>query len=315
MILVAGSANLDYVVRASHIPAPGETVLGHDASTFAGGKGANQAVASARAGGAATRMLLALGADSHAIPIEASLRSAGVHMHIVRVAQAPTGTAYICVDDRGENAITVAPGANLHLGANDLPDLHGISHLLLQLETPIATVVAYAQAAQAGGVCVVLNAAPARALPAELLRHVDVLIVNEEELTALAPAPGTLAQRLRDIAIPTVIVTLGARGCCARQQERFLLTPSFTVTPVDTTGAGDTFCGSLCAQLSQGQALPEALRYASAAAALACTQRGAQNSIPARADVDRFLQHAPPPGAEPFAALTSYCGLPDTNGH
>ena len=141
MIFVAGSANLDFVVRATHIPAPGETVLGRAFQTFPGGKGANQAIACARAGGAATHMLLALGADAYAQPLEASLADAGVVQHVIRSDQ-PTGTAFICVSDDAENAITVAPGANASLQAAHLPPLAGFSHLLLQLETPLHTVTA-----------------------------------------------------------------------------------------------------------------------------------------------------------------------------
>ena len=130
MILVAGSANLDFVVRAPHIPAPGETVLGHDFKTYPGGKGANQAVACARAGGAPTHMLLALGLDAFAEPLEASLKASAVETHVVRGSDLPTGTAFICVSDEAENAITVAPGANLALRADHLPALGGFTHLL-----------------------------------------------------------------------------------------------------------------------------------------------------------------------------------------
>ena len=178
MILVAGSANIDFVVRAAHIPAPGETVLGREFKTFPGGKGANQAVACARAGGAPTQMLLALGSDAFAAPIEASLRDAGVALHVVRCIEEPTGTAFICLSDDAENAITVAPGANARLQPRDLPELAGVTHLLLQLETPLDSVTAFACCARAAGVTVVLNAAPAQALPAALLAAVDVLIVN-----------------------------------------------------------------------------------------------------------------------------------------
>src|SRR5260221_3492132 len=149
MILVAGSANLDFVVRAPRIPAPGETVLGRDFQTFPGGKGANQAIASARAGAAPTAMLLALGNDTFAAPLEASLKAAGVRVHIVRSEDEPTGTAFICVADDAQNAITVAPGANNVLRDFHLPPLDGFTHLLLQLETPLATVKAYALAAPA----------------------------------------------------------------------------------------------------------------------------------------------------------------------
>ena len=219
MILVAGSANLDFVVQASHIPAPGETVLGHSLKTYPGGKGANQAVACARAAGAVTHMLLALGADAYAGPLEASLRDAGVQMHIVRTPDQATGTAFICVSDDAENAITVAPGANLALAAAHLPPLRGFSHLLMQLETPVATVTAYAAAARAAGVQVVLNAAPAQALPPELLSRVDVLVVNEGELALVSGCQGTVAECLQHLTVPTVVVTLGRHGCCARTDE------------------------------------------------------------------------------------------------
>ena len=222
MILVAGSANLDFVVRAKHIPAPGETVLGQAFATYPGGKGANQAVAAARAGGSATHMLLALGDDSYAQPLESSLRQAGVEMHVVRAIGMATGTAFICVSDAAENAITVAPGANLALRAAHLPDMAGFSHLLMQLETPLATVTDYARAAHAAGVKVVLNAAPAQALGQDLLGLLDLLIVNQGELTSLA-GPGSIASQLQALAVPVVVVTLGARGCCARSGTDHLL--------------------------------------------------------------------------------------------
>jgi len=293
MILVAGSANLDFVVRAHRIPAPGETVLGREFQTFPGGKGANQAVASARAGGATTHMLLGLGQDPFAGPLEYSLQAAGVQMHVVRSPELSTGTAFICVSDDAENAITVAPGANGGLRPEHLPTLAGFSHLLLQLETPIDTVTAYARAACAQGVTVVLNAAPARNLPAELLSLVDVLIVNEGELAVVAGHDGGIAQCLERISVPTVVVTLGHRGSVARHAGGLLEQGAFPITPVDTTGAGDTFCGSLVAQLSQGQTLQQALRFASAASALACTRAGAQSSIPAFADVQALLSATP----------------------
>lgn len=293
MILVAGSANLDFVVRAERIPAPGETVLGRGFQTFPGGKGANQAVACARAGGAATQMLLALGDDAFAAPIEASLRDAGVRLQVVRVIGEPTGTAFVCLSDNAENAITVAPGANALLRPADLPSLAGVSHLLLQLETPIETVTAHARSARAAGVTVVLNAAPARALPPALLDALDVLIVNEGELAAIVgmavDTHRDLDAALARIDVPCVIVTLGAQGCRARSAGAVVEQPAFAVQAIDTTAAGDTFCGALVAALSQGAALPQALRQASAAAALACTRVGAQASIPTRDEVGAFL--------------------------
>jgi len=289
MILVAGSANLDFVVRASHIPAPGETVLGSEFKTHPGGKGANQALACARAGGAATHMLLALGDDAYALPLENSLKSAGIELHIVRVSDQATGTAFICVAEDGQNAITVAPGANFSLTPADLPLLAGFSHLLLQLEIPLPTVLAYARAARSQGVKVVLNAAPARPLPAELLQILDVLVVNQGELEALAGGPGSLEDCLSRINVPCVVVTLGERGSCARIGDTMISQPAFKVTCVDSTGAGDTFCGALVAALARGEELTQALRQASAAGALTCTQPGAQSSIPTQAEVNRFL--------------------------
>lgn len=309
MILVAGSANLDFVVRAPHIPAPGETVLGHAFATYPGGKGANQAVAAARAAGAVTHMLLALGDDVYAQPLEASLQDAGVHRHVVRIAGCATGTAFICVSDDAENAITVAPGANNALAPQHLPDLAGFSHLLMQLETPLSTVTAYARAARAAGVKVVLNAAPALALDPELLGLIDILIVNQGELSSITARDDGIAQGLQQLQVPVVVVTLGARGCCARIGTDHTVQPAFSVTPVDTTGAGDTYCGVLVAELDLGLDIHHALRRASAASALACTVPGAQSSIPQQAAVTAFLDKQP--GATPaqLSALRSYCGL------
>lgn len=289
-VLVAGSANLDFVVRAPHIPAPGETVLGGEFRTFPGGKGANQAAACARAGGVSTRMLLALGDDAFAAPIERSLRAAGVEMDVRRCAGQATGTAFICVSDDAENAITVASGANAMLQAADLPPLDGIGHLLLQLETPLEAVVAWARAARMAGTRVVLNAAPAQSLPGELLADVDVLIVNEGELAAIAGAGGSTEANLASIDVECVIVTLGERGCLARIGTQTVRQPAFAVEVVDTTGAGDTFCGVLVAALARDASMSVALREASAASALACTRLGAQSSIPSRAEVEALLR-------------------------
>lgn len=309
-------------------------MLGREFRTFPGGKGANQAVAVARAGGVATHMLLALGMDAFAAPIEASLLQAGVVLYPQRLPDVATGTAFICVSDEAENAITVAPGANAflqgqHLHNTAMPPLADFSHLLLQLETPLEAVTTFAQAAQQAGVQVVLNAAPAQRLPARLLADVDVLVVNAGELAivaggldgALQPTP-TIDQQLTQLAAAfprcTVVVTLGAHGCCAQLAQSTagstirLFQSAFAVTPVDTTAAGDTFCGALAAALSQKATLPEALRQASAAAALACTRAGAQASIPALAEVQAFLNCQPLPDAESEAgfAVRRFIGLP-----
>jgi len=306
-VLVAGSANVDFVVRAPLIPAPGETVLGGDLMVTPGGKGANQAVACARAGGVATAMLLALGDDPFAPLIEASLKGAGVALRVVRTTR-PTGAALICVSDEAENAITVAPGANAALAPEDLGDLAGVGVVVLQLETPLPTVAAFARKARAQGVRVILNAAPAQALPADLLALVDVLIVNEAELAILSGRSGTVAQQLRSLKAPCAVATLGARGCCAFADGTYWLQPAFPVAAVDTTGAGDTFCGVLAGALCSGAALPEALRRASAAAALATTRLGAQPSAPSGPEIDALLA-ARVPDDLALRFLAAYCGV------
>jgi ribokinase len=194
------------------------------------------------------------------------------------------------------------------LRAWHLPDLRDISHLLLQLETPMDTVVAWAHAARAAGVQVVLNAAPARELPPGLLATVDALIVNEGELALLSGVRGDVAAGLAKIDVPRVFVTLGARGCCARVDGEILLQPSFAVEAVDTTGAGDTFCGTLVAAFAQDAAPANVLRRACAAAALACTRLGAQSSVPTAREVE--ILYATGREAASRDALAEYCGVP-----
>lgn len=308
-VLVAGSANVDFVVRAPHIPAPGETVLGRDLTMVAGGKGANQAVAAARAGGADTAMLVALGNDVFAPLLETSLAGAGVVLHRIR-SDAPTGAALICVSDNAENAITVAPGANMSLKPGDLPDLAGTNGLLLQLETPLPTVIAYARAAHAHGIMVILNASPAQILPSELIAAIDVLVVNEDELTAIAGPHGSIAEKLVRLDVPCAVATLGAKGACAFADGEFHLQPAVAVTPVDTTAAGDTFCGVLAAALCAGDSLRAALGTACSAAGLAATRMGAQSSIPNRAEVEAVPARAKAETAA-LAGLAAYCGVAD----
>lgn len=289
MILVVGSANLDFVIRTPAIPAPGETVLGQDFRTFPGGKGANQAVACARAGAFPTTMAVALGDDAYAARLESSLQDAGVAPHIARIDRKPTGVAFICVGDDAENTIVVCPGANGELSAAHLPRLDGFTHVLLQLEIPLATVIDVARLAKERGLQVVLNAAPAQTLPDELLSLLDVLIVNEIELQAVSGAAGAIETLLKQVKVPCVVATLGAKGCVARVGERLFTQPGFVVPVVDTTAAGDTFCGVLTASLARRLSFEAALRTATAAAALACTRAGAQPSIPTHEQVLTFL--------------------------
>lgn len=282
-VIVVGSANLDLVYRVHALPAPGETVLATGAAKHPGGKGNNQVIAVARAGAPAT-FLAAIGADADGDLLVAALEQAGVTLLLRRPAT-PTGTALITVDDAAENSIVVNSGAN-----NDLVDLTDdertalatASILLMQLETPLPTVVAAAEAARAAGTTVVLNAAPFRPLPPELLALVDLLIVNEVEAAAVGEEQ--LAQ------VPECVVTLGARGAVVRDRtgaETAVASPK--VDAVDTTGAGDTFCGALVAALDDGLDLVAAARFAVAAAALSVQREGAVSSIPTRTAIDEFL--------------------------
>ena len=267
------------------IPAPGETVLSHGLSIALGGKGQNQAVASARAG-AATAFIGALGDDAFGTSIREGLAADGISTAGLRLADAPTGTALIAVDDSGENTIIVEAGANalLELRAQDAAAIAEADLLVLQLEIPLETVTAAARAARAADTRVLLNAAPIRDLPAELLENVDILVVNEHEGAFLArgAAVETLA--------PVVIVTLGAAGAVAHEHGGEVRVPAPRVSAVDATGAGDTFCGALAALLAEGAELEAALRFAVAAASLSVQKPGAVPSIPSRTEIDAALR-------------------------
>jgi len=303
-LLVAGSANVDFVVKAPRIPSPGETVLGGDLVIHPGGKGANQAVAAARAGAARTSMLAAIGDDDLAGVLKVSLQTAGVDLQLCSSAR-PTGAALITVDADAENAITVAPGANLDLRPDSLPSLDEIGWLVMQLEIPIETVTAFAKQARASDTKVLLNAAPAQTLERDLLSEIDVLVVNEEELGVMVGTAGSIADRLQRSIPKTTIVTLGQRGVCWLSEGEVSLQPAFVVNSVDTTAAGDTFCGVLAAGLSEDLPLPAAIERAAAAAALATTRHGAQSSIPTAVEVDQFLTSA---SQRDRNELSLYCG-------
>jgi ribokinase len=280
-VVVVGSGNLDLVSQVERIPAPGETVLSTGFATHAGGKGNNQATAAARAG-AATTFIGAFGDDDHGARLRASLTADGVHL-LVRTVTEPTGTAMITVSAAGENSIVVNPGANatlLDLAGPERTAVAGADVVLLQLEIPLDTV---ADAARTARGTVVLNAAPARQLPRALLSDVDLLVVNEHEATLLGGADELLA------IVPAVVVTLGADGALIRTYDAEpVRVPGIPVDVVDTTGAGDTFCGALVARLADGVALEPAVRFATAAAALSVQRAGAVPAIPTREEIDDF---------------------------
>ncbi len=291
-VLVVGSVNADLTVRTPRIPAPGETVLGGDAVTSPGGKGANQAVAAARAG-AAVALTGAVGQDAFRDVALRGLHAAGVNLNGLHTLDAPTGLALITVSAQGENAITVASGANAHVTAAHLPgDLSGVTHLLLQQELPPEVTLDAARQARAAGAEVLLNAAPTRPLPAELLSCVTHLIVNEHELAALRPEGGTLERQAASVQArgpQAVTVTLGAQGSLTVTAQGTHRLTAHPVQATDTTGAGDTFCGVLAARLAAGDPLTAALRAAGIAAALSCTRPGAQDAMPDWAEVQAIL--------------------------
>jgi ribokinase len=291
-VAVVGSLNLDLVVRAARLPGPGETVSGDDVFRNPGGKGANQAVAAARLG-RRVAMVGCVGDDAAGRELLESLAGAEVDTERVRVVDGvPSGTAFITVGDDGENQIVVSPGANARLTAADVDDarpaLEAAAVTLLQLEVPLEVVAA--AAATAGG-RVVLNPAPVRDLPGGLLAGVDVLVPNRVELAQLAGArPPSSVEEAAELAgrLPTraVVVTLGADGALVVEDGRVTHVPAVPVRPVDTTAAGDAFCGGLADALAGGASLQEAARRAVRVAAAACLRPGAQASLPTPADLE-----------------------------
>lgn len=282
-VVIVGSGNVDLVSRVERIPEPGETVLSTGFATHAGGKGNNQATAAARAG-APTTFVGAFGDDDNGARLRASLRDSGVRP-LVRVSAEPTGTAMITVAPNGENAIVVNAGANAtltDLTPEERSAIAGADLVLMQLEIPMDTVLAAATIASGR---VVLNAAPAQPLPAELLAKVDLLIVNEHEATLLGGADHLLTL------VPALVVTLGVKGALVRTRDTTTEVPGITVDVVDTTGAGDTFCGALVAALDERRPLDDAVRFASVAAALSVRRAGAVPAIPTREEIDDFHPH------------------------
>ncbi len=296
-VLVFGSANADLVFAVPELPAPGVTVLGEDIRSCPGGKGANQAVAAAR-DGAETAFAGCVGRDGFAAIATSALREAEVDLARLREVEAPTGVATICVDPAGRNQIAVASGANRAARATQVEDaaLHPGVVVLLQMEVPPAEVAALVRRAKARGARVVVNLAPPGDLPAEALGALDLLVVNEHEAAVLAARLGCAADAgaLRGALGVDVAVTLGEAGVEAATAAGPIRQPAFPVTPVDTTGAGDCWCGVLCAGLDRGLGLEAAMRRAAAAAAIACTRPGAAASMPTRAETDA-LANLPPP--------------------
>ena len=297
MVVVFGSINLDLVTRVDRFPAPGETLAGTSFATHAGGKGANQALAAARAG-AKVRMFGAVGRDDFAAPALASLVAGGVDLAGVAGLDAPTGCATILVDRRGENCIAVVAGANALADPAAVPDslLTRDALLVLQQELPAAANASLLERARRRGARTMLNAAPSRALSLDLLRLLDVLVVNESEAAAIAraarwPVKPEAFVHAAVAANPalSVVVTLGAKGAVARDGDAVWRVGAPKIQVTDTTGAGDAFVGCLAAALDRGEDFVAALRMATAAGSLACTGAGAQSALPDRAAIASLL--------------------------
>jgi ribokinase len=291
MVIVFGSINLDLVTRVARFPAPGETIGAESFATHPGGKGANQALAAARAG-AAVRLYGAVGTDAFADTALALLAAGGVDLDGVKRAAASTGSATILVDAHGENCIAVASGANVLADPEAVPDsvLGPGNVLVLQHEIPDQANAALITRARRVGARIVLNAAPARPLSIELLRQVDVLVVNETEAAALATQHGwpataqAFAAAAIAVAAPSfaVVVTLGKEGALAASGTDAIRVRAPGVEVVDTTGAGDAFVGAFAAAIDAHSTLVAALRAAVVAGSLACTGVGAQSALPER---------------------------------
>lgn len=301
-IVVIGSSNTDMIIRTARIPRPGETLLGGEFLTAAGGKGANQAVAAARAGGQVA-FIARIGRDVFGAQSLEGWKKEGIDTRLVgQDRKAPSGVALIFVAADGENSIAVAGGANLGLTPAHIQKgaalIRRASTVLMQLETPLETIVAAAQLAKRAGVRVILNPAPAQKLPAELLQCVSVLTPNETEAELLTGVrirserdAAKAAAALQKAGAQHVIITLGSQGALvAEAGGRVQRVPAFQVTPVDTTAAGDTFNGALAVALGEGLTLVEAARFASAAAALSITRLGAQPSAPKRREIAALLR-------------------------
>jgi ribokinase len=302
-VTVVGSLNMDLVIRSPRIPLPGETIIGSGFHIVPGGKGANQAVAAARLG-AQVSMVGRVGNDAFATPLLDSLAAAGIDSACVaRDPEHATGVALIVVDDAGENSIVVASGANRQLSPLEVEAassaIRAAEVLLLQLEVPLETVIRAARIARAHEVQIVLNPAPARTVPTELLSLVDVLVPNEHEAALMAgrsvddwTRAEAATRSLLSSGAGTVILTLGDRGALLARGQTMERFPAFDVEPVDTTAAGDAFMAGFAVALAEGRALAEAVHWGNAAGALATTKLGAQPSLPTRQALEHLIRSA-----------------------
>ncbi|MBW7888070.1 MAG: ribokinase [Bacteroidetes bacterium] len=299
-VTVIGSYNTDFIIQSKRIPAIGETVIGGKFSQGSGGKGANQAVAASRAGGKVS-FISRIGADVHGDDGLQRLTEELINTHyVVRDANSPTGVAFILVDERGENSIVVASGANAQLHVTDIEngktEIQSSKVLLVQLESPLEPIAKAMQFAREHGITVILNPAPAQALNKTILSSVDIITPNKieaEMITGIKVVDEASLQRICkkffEFGITYVLITLGSQGVFFGSTHSMELIPAYKVQTIDSTGAGDVFNGSLAAFLSEGMVIENAVQHAIAAAAISITRLGAQHSAPHRAEIEKFI--------------------------
>ncbi|MFF5178928.1 ribokinase [Micromonospora sp. NPDC000316] len=289
-VVVVGSANMDLVAMAPSLPRPGETMLGTDFVMVPGGKGANQAIAAVRAG-ASCVFLGAIGSDAFGVTLRARITAAGVDTDQLRVAYGTSGVAVVMVNAQGENAIVVTPGANdalVDLTEEELATVRAADVLVTQLEIPVQTVTTAALVARAAGTRVILNAAPARDLPPELLAAVDLLVVNEGEAQAFTGRGREDPRALLDL-VPRAVLTLGGDGAWYVDRDGTEVhVPAVAVDVVDSTAAGDAFTAALAVGWGEGRDVVDAVRWASAAGAACVRKLGASVALPRRAEIDEL---------------------------
>ncbi len=297
-IVVIGSCNTDLVIRVDHFPKPGETIIGHDFMTNQGGKGANQAVAIARLGGE-TSFVARVGDDSFGKQSVSLLEAEGIDVSHISVSEGvATGVALIPVDRKGENSIIVSSGANALLSVEDVKAakdlIEDAAIVLMQLETPIETLTCAASLAHKAGAKVILNPAPfpKEPLPRELLSCLDLITPNETEASMMSgiqvvdeASADKAIRAIQQLGVSNVIITAGGKGAYTLIDGKLVCLPASRAQVVDTTAAGDTFCGALCVALSEGLALPDCIRFAHRAAAISVSRLGAWRSIPHRDEI------------------------------
>lgn len=299
-ILVIGSSNLDLIVKMDHFPAVGETLEGETFMQALGGKGANQAIAASRSG-SEVKFITSLGNDIYGKNILKNLNEQGINMsECLMNENVPTGTAMIWVDNNGENSIVIIPGANIMLTPDYISEIEdeieNADIIMLQMEIPFETVKTICKIASQRGKKVMLNVAPARKLDSTILKSVHVLVVNETEAELITSenisdiGDEAILDKLLAMGAENVVLTIGSKGSVFKNKDTFHRIPAFKVNPIDTTAAGDTYCGALAVGIGNGNSWEEAMIFASAAAALCVTKMGAQPAIPGKNEICEFLE-------------------------